>query len=118
MNEQDDGERDWSNIPMNCLVDIFQKLPIYDLTLAIPFVCKSWYEASLDPYSWRILDFSNIDPSQNSAFGEKFKREYRLEEYKFKLFLRFVMHRSRKLAVLLIPTPYISINDMAYILEE
>ncbi|THU74917.1 hypothetical protein C4D60_Mb04t38450 [Musa balbisiana] len=120
MSQQAINDRQWENLPTNCLVDIFQKLSLHDLTLGVPFVCKSWYEASLDPSCWKILDFRTIDPRPGSEFTEKFKHEYRLDRYQFRGFLNFLIRRSCKLAILLIhpPSQRIPINDLVYILKE
>ena len=34
---------------MDCLVKVFQKVGMEALLLDVPFVCKSWYEATLNP---------------------------------------------------------------------
>lgn len=112
-------EGQWNNLPINCLVDIFQRLSLYELTLSVPFVCKSWYEASLDPTCWKILDFRTINPWPGGTFAEEFKRAYRLDEYQIRRFLNFIMHRSCKLSVLLMDSPSrpLPVSDLIYILE-
>ncbi|PIA57847.1 hypothetical protein AQUCO_00500041v1 [Aquilegia coerulea] len=61
---EDDEERrkfevscKWQDLSTNCLVQIFQKVGLECLILVIPFVCKSWYKASLDPQLYKVLDF-------------------------------------------------------------
>lgn len=52
------GQRDWSELPVHCLVEIFGRVGIESLVETIPLVCKSWYEATLYPQCWQQLVFT------------------------------------------------------------
>ncbi|KAL5977325.1 hypothetical protein ACLOJK_021671 [Asimina triloba] len=93
-------ERRWEELPMDCLVQVFERLSLEDKSLGVPFVCKSWYEASLSPACWRVLDFRSIDFEPDGPFARRFQREYCLSAtFSFSGFLRFTVNRSRRSAV-------------------
>ncbi|XP_042404639.1 F-box/LRR-repeat protein At3g48880-like [Zingiber officinale] len=88
-----------------------------DLAVAVPFVCKSWYRASLDPSCWRRLNFRSLDFTPWSPFSRAFALRYRLlSPLSFSAFLRFALHRSccvvDQLAFPL--SSAVSIHDLAY----
>ncbi|RWW14279.1 hypothetical protein BHE74_00013256, partial [Ensete ventricosum] len=55
-----EGKR-WEEMEEDCLVNIFRRLSLVDLTVAAPLVCRSWRKASLDPLCWSVLDFRGMD---------------------------------------------------------
>ncbi|KAG6508241.1 hypothetical protein ZIOFF_033614 [Zingiber officinale] len=57
-----------------CRLRVQQK----DLAIAVPFVCKSWYRASLDPSYWRHLNFRSLDFTPWNPFSRAFALRYRL----------------------------------------
>ncbi|KAG6485701.1 hypothetical protein ZIOFF_054265 [Zingiber officinale] len=88
-----------------------------DLAVAVPFVCKSWYRASLDPSCWRRLNFRSLDFTPWSPFSRAFALRYRLHSpLSFSAFLRFALHRSRGVVdQLAFPlSSAVSIHDLAY----
>ncbi|XP_020256196.1 uncharacterized protein LOC109833062 isoform X2 [Asparagus officinalis] len=122
--EPSDGEevvdgRKWEDLPINCLVSVFGRLSLDDLTLGVPFVCKSWYEASLDPACWKILDFRAIDLWAGSSFNEKFMRAYRVEKFAFRGFLKYIISRSHKLATrLVLPESHFPLKGFGLCLQR
>lgn len=91
--------RKWEDLPINCLVLIFEKVDLASLTLGVPFVCKSWYEAYLDPACWKVLDLGDTDIFvPDSRFVEGFKRGYGVNNFSLRGFLKFLIRRSNKLA--------------------
>ncbi|KAG6515641.1 hypothetical protein ZIOFF_026070 [Zingiber officinale] len=87
------------------------------LAVAVPFVCKSWYRASLDPSCWRRLNFRSLDFTPWSPFSRAFALRYRLHSpLSFSAFLRFALHRSRGVVdQLAFPlSSVVSIHDLAY----
>lgn len=42
-------ERRWENLGMDCITMVFARVGMESLILSLPFVCKSWYAATLDP---------------------------------------------------------------------
>ncbi|KAL6315253.1 hypothetical protein AAG906_000332 [Vitis piasezkii] len=56
-------ERKWDELNMDCLANVFQKVGMLSLLFDVPFVCKSWYKASLNPMCWQHLVFPDINPS-------------------------------------------------------
>ncbi|PKA61965.1 F-box/LRR-repeat protein [Apostasia shenzhenica] len=91
--------RKWEEMQSDCLVLIFSKLGLDDLTLGIPIVCKSWREASLDPQCWRYLDFRELDFGAGGRLAGRFKREYAVESFSFSGFMKLCLSRSRRSAV-------------------
>ncbi|KAG6518431.1 hypothetical protein ZIOFF_021906 [Zingiber officinale] len=88
-----------------------------DLIVAVSFVYKSWYHASLDPSCWRRLNFRSLDFTPWSPFSRAFALRYRLHSpLSFSAFLRFALHRSRGVVdQLAFPlSSAVSIHDLAY----
>ncbi|KAG6509809.1 hypothetical protein ZIOFF_027816 [Zingiber officinale] len=88
-----------------------------NLAVAVPFVCKSWYRASLDPSCWRRLNFRSLDFTPWSPFSRAFALRYRLHSpLSFSAFLRFALHRTRVVVdQLAFPlSSAVSIHDLAY----
>ena len=46
---------------MDCLVNVLEKVGMRSLLLDAPFVCKSWYRASLHPSCWQSLIFIDTE---------------------------------------------------------
>ncbi|KAG0466160.1 hypothetical protein HPP92_017740 [Vanilla planifolia] len=55
------GGRKWEDLEMECLSNIFSRLALDDLTMAVPFVCRSWFAAASNPNAWRVLNFRLLD---------------------------------------------------------
>lgn len=115
---EDEGDRRWDEMQADCLVNIFRLLALGDLAVAVPFVCNSWYRASLDPNCWHRLNFRSLDFTPWSPFSRAFTLRYRLHSpLSFSSFLRFALHRScggvDQLAFPL--SSAVSIHDLAYV---
>lgn len=48
-------ERRWDELNRDCLVEILSRVGMNSLMDYTPFVCKSWYNATLDPKCWKCL---------------------------------------------------------------
>ncbi|XP_020570686.1 F-box/LRR-repeat protein At3g48880-like [Phalaenopsis equestris] len=93
-------ERKWENLASDCLVCIFCYLGMEELTVALPFVCKSWHEASLDPRCWKKLNFLELDFSSGSNFERRFKQEYGVgSRFCFSSLVKLCIERSHGSAV-------------------
>eukprot|EP00249_Psilotum_nudum_P013348 c24286_g1_i1 orf=378-1250(+) len=51
-----DEDRSWAEMLPEVLVKSFQRLPLPDMFLTVPLVCKAWRKASLDPSLWESID--------------------------------------------------------------
>ncbi|CAL2281406.1 unnamed protein product [Prunus armeniaca] len=51
------NERRWKDLQMDCLLKVLVKVGMESLLLDVPFVCKSWYKATLNPSCWQSLLF-------------------------------------------------------------
>ncbi|KAJ9555807.1 hypothetical protein OSB04_010421 [Centaurea solstitialis] len=51
-------QRDWNELPAHCLIEILGKVGIESLVATIPFVCKSWHDATFYPQCWQRLVFT------------------------------------------------------------
>ncbi|XP_016647189.1 PREDICTED: F-box/LRR-repeat protein At3g48880-like [Prunus mume] len=73
-------ERRWEDLEMDCLVKVFEKVGMESLLLDVPFACKSWHKATLNPSCWRDL----------------FASEYQIDRDRCSVtaFLKFVINRS------------------------
>ncbi|KAJ4963671.1 hypothetical protein NE237_023610 [Protea cynaroides] len=82
----------WEDLHVDCLVMVFQKIGVESLILGIPFVCKSWYRASLNPLCWRYLCL----PAHFNPFMARFMDEYRVKKHKSGIgFVKLLVHRSQ-----------------------
>lgn len=50
--------KDWNELPVHCLVEIFGRVGIESLAETVPLVCKSWYDATFYPQCWQQLVFT------------------------------------------------------------
>ena len=76
------SEPKWEDLDMDCLVDIFGRVGLESLLLDVPFVCKSWYKATLNPQCWRRLDFSKLtldDDWSDDDFASRLMDKYQVE---------------------------------------
>lgn len=87
--------RTWEEMQIDCLVNIFSRLSLVDLTTAIPFVCKSWNQASVDPLCSRILDFRYIEFDPSSPLASRFGFELSVPRFSFSGFLKLSLARAR-----------------------
>ncbi|XP_043705135.1 F-box/LRR-repeat protein At3g48880-like [Telopea speciosissima] len=108
--------RNWAELNTDCLIKVFEMLGsesagLESLTLDIPFVCKSWYKASLNPQCWKILRFPHAlcrDPWvwwEYDGFAQRFMDKYRIQNFSFTGFVKLVVRRSRNSAVTVILPP-------------
>ncbi|KAL6132929.1 hypothetical protein ACLB2K_065168 [Fragaria x ananassa] len=86
----DYSRRRWEDLDADCLTNVFAKVGMESLLLALPSVCKSWYAASLNPICWEILHFpefepyplfstvddTNVEPKSFGPFYNKFVEDY------------------------------------------
>ncbi|XP_018681733.2 F-box protein FBW2-like isoform X1 [Musa acuminata AAA Group] len=112
----EEGRR-WEDMQVDCLVNIFRRLGLDDLTVSVPFVCTCWWRASLDPVCWRVLNLRSLDFRTWSQFSRSFGSRYRLKTLSFSAFLRLVVHRSHGSASeLIFPlSSGASVHDLAYV---
>ncbi|BBG93342.1 RNI-like superfamily protein, partial [Prunus dulcis] len=68
-------QRRWEEFNTDCLTNIFGRVGMESLLFDVPFVCKPWYKASLDPCCWQRLIFPDV-----SFFG-RFVNEYRIDAW-------------------------------------
>jgi len=110
----------WEDLELDCLLNIFQRLALEDLALGVPFVCKSWHRASLDPFCWKFLDFRTSDFTPGSKFAKRFESTYAPSSFSFTGLVKLSICRSCKLAVeLRFPAFYrASIEDLVYASNE
>ncbi|XP_059630059.1 F-box/LRR-repeat protein At3g48880-like [Cornus florida] len=91
-------ERKWEELNMDCLVNALGRLEMESLLFDIPFVCKSWYKATLNPLCWHHLDFLKITDS----FKSRLVGGYRLKRLNATRLVKFVINRSGGSAVSLV----------------
>lgn len=84
-------------MPQDSLVKVFEKVGLKGIASDIPFVCKSWHKASLDPLCWRFLDFPSHTCTED---------------------LKLAVDRSRGLAIHVKFPLTISLEGLAYVAEK
>ncbi|WOL07011.1 hypothetical protein Cni_G15746 [Canna indica] len=112
-----EGRRRWEDLPSDCLIHIFRHLGLDDLTVSLPFVCRSWWRASLDPGCWSVLNFRPLDFRPWSHFSRSLASRYRLKTSpSFASFMRLAVHRSGGAAAeLFFPSSLgVSLQGLAY----
>ncbi|CAL2280618.1 unnamed protein product [Prunus armeniaca] len=80
---------------MDCLVKVSEKVGMESLLLDVPFVCKSWYKATLNSSCWQSLIF----PDNELIFVS----EYQIDGDCCSVitFLKFMINRSSRNATVL-----------------
>ncbi|KAL6213623.1 hypothetical protein ACLB2K_013070 [Fragaria x ananassa] len=100
----------WDKLDHDCLVHIFGKVGrgfMESLLMDIPFVCKSWHKASLDPKCLESLIFPiivtnvyNTDVETEDwtcdPFLKRFLTEFRINKnFSITAFIKFMVNRSK-----------------------
>ncbi|XP_020682651.1 F-box/LRR-repeat protein At3g48880 [Dendrobium catenatum] len=114
-----DSRISWSEMEINCLAEIFMKLGLDDLTLVVPFVCRSWLAAVRHPLCWKKLDFRRVDVLPWSNFSKTFTFIYSLPYFSFTYFLKLAVKNSRSsVTELRLPLKFTSSEDLKFISNE
>ncbi|KAI0501373.1 hypothetical protein KFK09_016318 [Dendrobium nobile] len=114
-----DSRISWSEMEINCLAEIFMKLGLDDLTLVVPFVCRSWLAAVRHPLCWKKLDFRRVDVLPWSNFSKTFTFVYSLPCFSFTYFLKLAVKNSRSsVTELRLPLKFTSSEDLKFISNE
>lgn len=105
-----EDQRRWEDLNMDCLVNVLGRVGVESLLLDVPFVCKSWYKAALNPSCWKCLHFPHIDcrycsPRTDPYFQKRFTEEYGANRSHFSVtsLIKFVVNRGRGKATSLQP---------------
>ncbi|XP_021811874.1 F-box protein FBW2-like isoform X2 [Prunus avium] len=96
------------------LGEVFEKVGMESVLLDVPFVCKSWYKATLNPSCWQCLIFPDNERTEVWPWDDfecpnfqnlmdRFASEFQIDGDRFSVttFLKFVINRSTGTAVLL-----------------
>ncbi|KAF5935711.1 hypothetical protein HYC85_026840 [Camellia sinensis] len=106
---------------MDCLVNVFGRVGIESLLLDVPFMCKSWFKATLSPLCWRLLDFSKIS-LDSWSYDESISRlldKYQLYDKLFvTAFIKFVVKRSARSATFLSLPDCCTEEALLYVTDE
>ncbi|KAK9920217.1 hypothetical protein M0R45_028775 [Rubus argutus] len=109
--------RRWEELDEDCLANVFAKVGMESLILALPFVCKSWYATTLNPLCWKFLSFPEFEPyplfttieaidvrtQRFGPFYDKFVEEYGIDRARFSItgFIKLVVNRTNGKAIYL-----------------
>ena len=115
--EMENHQRRWEDLNLDCLLNIMGRIDMESLLLDVPFVCKSWHKATLNPSCWKHLVFpgnekfspwNSINGGHESSWGfqnlvKRFESEYRIDGSRCSVtsFIKFIVKRSRGKATLL-----------------
>ncbi|KAI0503526.1 hypothetical protein KFK09_014460 [Dendrobium nobile] len=90
-----DGGRKWEGMDVDCLSIIFSKLSLDDLTVSIPFVCRSWSAAAAcDPLCWKFLNLRSLNFMPWSSFARRFTDQNSVSRFSFAGFMKLAVRRS------------------------
>ncbi|PSS23948.1 F-box/LRR-repeat protein [Actinidia chinensis var. chinensis] len=106
----------WEDLTMDVLVNVLERVGIESLLLSIPFVCKSWYKATLRSECWRRLDFSEI--SFNFHFVLRVMDTYHIHNLHATRFVKSVVKRSNRSATLLTIPSWGTEEALLYVARE
>ena len=93
-------------------MQVFQKVGMEALLLAVPFVCKSWYQATLNPKCWQHLIF----PENFFAFVDRVK-EYQ-KEVPITSFIKSMVNRNNRCATTLMLPHYSTEEELEYAAKQ
>ncbi|KAL5730880.1 hypothetical protein ACHQM5_003665 [Ranunculus cassubicifolius] len=111
--------RKWEELPKDCLVNIMEKVGLEPLLLDIPFVCKSWHKASLDPKCWKILDFSMLNnKSQSHYIVQNYIKRFQIPNFSNAKFMKLLARRSSGSAMFLVLPSDWNIDILEYFSDE
>ncbi|XP_020255125.1 F-box/LRR-repeat protein At3g48880-like [Asparagus officinalis] len=91
---EEEEARNWKEMEVDCLINIFQRLDLQDLILSLPFVCKSWSKASTDPLCFRILDIPSLTFFPWTSLAKQFSPLYSLSNFSLSSFIKYFVRRS------------------------
>ncbi|CAK7345414.1 unnamed protein product [Dovyalis caffra] len=85
-------ERNWEDLDADCLANVLGRVGLDSLLFDIPFVCKSWYKFTLNPFCWDTIVFpSNYN---DGDVQKRFMKEYRVKKFSLDAFVKFIVDRS------------------------
>uniref|UniRef100_A0A6N2L726 F-box domain-containing protein n=1 Tax=Salix viminalis TaxID=40686 RepID=A0A6N2L726_SALVM len=88
-------ERRWEDLEFDCLVNVLGRVGMESLLLDVPFVCRSWHEASRSPSCWKHLVFPrDIYLTWDVTLLDKFEDYYEIHNCSEDAFIKFVVGRS------------------------
>lgn len=111
---------------MDCLVNVIRRVGMESLILDVPFVCKSWYKATLNPLCWQKLHVPLISfpPSVHGMICLDTPRS-RLEnechingDSCANAFITFVVKRSDRSATSIVLPPCCTEKTLLFIVDE
>ncbi|KAJ6749501.1 hypothetical protein OIU85_000170 [Salix viminalis] len=115
-------ERKWEDLEFDCLVNVLGRVDMESLLLYVPFVCKSWYEASLNPSCWKHLVFPQDMHSswdvEDLTLIQKFNLWYDIHKCSLYSFIKFVVGRSHGSCTDLSLPSHCSEEVLKYIADE
>ncbi|CAL5395016.1 unnamed protein product [Camellia sinensis] len=120
--------RKWEEMNMDCLVNVFGRVGIESLLLDVPFVCKSWYKATLSPLCWQTLVFpsmSHFDSFTHRVLMWVYEAKCKEVEYQVftplhvTRFVKFVVNRScRSATTIVLPSYHLTEDALEYVAQE
>ncbi|XP_042484546.1 F-box/LRR-repeat protein At3g48880-like [Macadamia integrifolia] len=114
--------RNWEELNTDCLMKVFEKVGLESMILDVPFVCKTWYKASLNPECWKTLRFPvGIGDSWMWGFDEftdRFMEVYQIEKFSVTGFVKLLMTRSSGSAVNIFLPSHCTLEALEFVSNE
>ncbi|KAH7842220.1 hypothetical protein Vadar_002786 [Vaccinium darrowii] len=114
-------ERKWKDLDMDCLVNIIGRVGMESLILDVPFVCKSWYKATLSPLCWQKLHFPPIKAHAMTSLDSPTRLEnecHIIDESSANAFITSVVKRSDRSATSIVLPPSCTEKTLLFIADE
>lgn len=109
--------RKWENLELDCLLNILGRVGTDSLLLDVPFVCKSWYKASLDPSVWKSIDLFGFCEYPFSSL-HRFKDQYKINNFSLGGLVRLVVTRGLGKSNSLVLPRRCRLSDVEYVTEK
>nr|XP_004309902.2 PREDICTED: F-box/LRR-repeat protein At3g48880-like isoform X1 [Fragaria vesca subsp. vesca] len=123
-------QRRWEDLNTDCLVNIFGKVGVDSLLLDVPFVCKTWFRASLDPSCWEFPTFPKLwtdsyifdidyEDQDFNTFADRCAYQYQVRRSLCTVasFVQFIVNRSRGYSTSLRLPVYSSNEELRHIAD-
>ncbi|XP_022764557.1 putative F-box/LRR-repeat protein 23 [Durio zibethinus] len=117
----EEQQRNWKDMETDCLINVLGRVGMESLLLYVPFVCKSWHRASLNPMCWKTLIFPKIKDDRfdlDYTFRERLMDTYQIKKFSVTAFIKSIVDRSHGNATTLFLPEGCSEEALKYVADK
>lgn len=100
---------------MDCLVNVLGRVEMDSLLFAVPYVCKSRYQVSLDPVCWKRFVFPHFEQTIMKRFMKVYQS---MRLFSVTSFINSILHCSNRLATALMLPDCCTKEALEYAVDE